>query len=155
MHSDGTEPEEGNEYNDLEHWLAGQDGNGAPLWDPQVGDTLIGTFLRYESRYSKKIGGDTKIAIIEDRHRQLHAVWLSRGVLAGEYERQDPKPGDDVGHKYHGWKEPRGAGKPYHNYTVRVMPNRGPAAPLAVVPPPPQPTPSSAPATRSDDDLPF
>jgi len=155
-------------FDDLEDWLADQDGSGAPLWDPQPGDTLTGVFLRYETRYSQKIGGQCKIAIIEDRGEDLHAVWLSRSVLASEYERQNPQAGDLVAPKYHGLQEPRGQGKAYHNYTVRVQPARAVTAPTA---PPPAATPSTpsqsrtavveaappqqAQGTQSDDDIPF
>jgi len=150
------------DFNELQGWLADQDGSGAELWNPAAGETLIGTFLRYETRYSPKLGGDTKVAIIEEAGSgDLYAVWLSRSVLASEYERQNPQEGDSIGHKYHGLKQPRGAGQAYHNYTVRVL--RGPggrppaAPPVAPSPPSLQAAPpvAATPGARSDDDLPW
>jgi len=153
------------DFDELEDWLDGQDGSGAPLWNPEPGDTLTGTFLRYEERYSQKIGAECKVAIIDERHtRELYAVWLTRSVLAREYERQDPQPGDGMGHKYHGLKEGRNGGKPYHSYTVRRMPGSGrpPSAPSVVPPPTPTPTPTPATAAATpgprqidDNDIPF
>jgi hypothetical protein len=158
------------EFDDLEGWLADQDGAGAELWNPDVGGILVGTFLRYEQRFSPKIGGECQVAIIEDRTRQLHAVWLSRSVLAGEYERQDPHAGDAVGHKYHGLKQGRGGGQPYHNYTVNVRRARpGLSQVITTAPPstpptssspssPPLPPPPSMPtptAPANDDELPW
>jgi hypothetical protein len=147
---------------DLDSWLDDQDGSGPPLWDPQVGDKLVGTFLRYETRYSTKIGDDCPVAIIEEpRTRQLHTVWLTRNVLANEYKNQNPQPGDIIAHRYHGQKEPRGGGRPYHNYTVRVVPASRPPSSAPSAPPPPQvittapPTPPPAPAAGSDDELPL
>jgi hypothetical protein len=164
MHSDSNDHDD---FDELQGWLEDQDGSGAELWDPQVDETLVGTFLRYEQRYSPKIGGECKVAIIEDRAQQLHAVWLSRSVLASAYERENPEPGDGMGHKYHGMKQPRGAGQAYHNYTVRKL--RAPGGhppPTPVSPPsstpPSAPTPTAVPApaatapgARSDDDIPF
>jgi len=150
------------DFDELEGWLADQDGSGAELWNPEPDEVLVGVFLRYEQRYSPKIGGECQVAIIEDRDKQLHAVWLSRSVLKSAYEREDPQPGDGMGHKYHGMKQPRGAGQPYHNYTVRKLRGAGGAVaavasqPMSATPVTPAPARvAAAPRARSDDDLPW
>lgn len=157
-----TRDDSDDEFEEMQDWLDDQDGSGAEMWNPDVGGTLIGTFLRYESRFSAKVGGDCKVAIVQEaRTGDLYAVWLTRSVLASEYERQAPREGDRIGHKYFGKKDSRSGGQPYHNYTVTVRRAPGGSSPATspATPPPPSPAPVPVGASTGkdgdDDEIPF
>jgi hypothetical protein len=149
---DGDEEDDDDEFDSLRDFLEGQDGSGPPLWDPAPNEVLIGTFLRFETRYSPKIGSDCKVAIIQEPSGGLHSVWLTRSVLASSYERLSPREGDRMGHKYHGLQKPRGGGPEYHNYTVTLKrrDDRGGGAARGV------PVAPGGPSSRpEDEELPF
>jgi hypothetical protein len=141
-----------NDHNDdLDHLLKRAEadtGEPPPYWDPQPGDTLVGT-LRFYTEGTTSVG-DRKIAVIEQYPSgELISVWLSRSVLASEFERQQPQPGDGIGLKYVGLKAPRRpGGSEYHLYKLWVS-RHTPA------PNPPGAPRSSAPTGGSDDDLPW
>jgi hypothetical protein len=130
--------------------MGDDDGSPPPLWDPDEGEQLLGTLVRYETRFSQKMNGDVRVAVVEDIDSDdTWSVFLSRSVLKNEFDKQSPRPGDTVGIKYHGRKTARNGGMEYHHYSLRVA--RAPGSP---------PPPSSGPSTAAgddplDDDMPF
>jgi hypothetical protein len=97
------------------------DGAGADLWDPQPGEFLIAEFRHFESRYSKKMNDDVRVAIVRELDtNKLFAIWLSREVLRSEFERKSPREGDIVGVKYFGRKKNADGTDGYHRYSLEV-----------------------------------
>ncbi len=56
---------------------------------------------------------------LQDDGRRV-GVWANRTVLRNEIEKLKPQWGELIGIKYLGEQEPKGGGKPFHAYTVRV-----------------------------------
>jgi hypothetical protein len=104
-------------------------GDGGELWNPEVGEFLVAEFLRYESRYSKKMNSDVKVAVARELDtNKLWSIWLSREVLRSEFERKAPRDGDLIGVKYHGRKVNSDGSEGYHRYSLEVdRLGRGPA----------------------------
>jgi hypothetical protein len=113
--------------------------NGSPpeLWNPSEGEYLVATFVRYETRYSKKMNADVNVAVVYDEEADTWwSVWLSREVLKREFERQAPREGDLCGIKYHGRKRMPDGTDGYHRYSMQVRrdPDVGvPAVPVSTL----------------------
>ena len=80
---------------DLERELAADD-EDPEAWRPQVGDTLIGTLVRFSDGQTPH--GDRRILIVEDEATgRLVAVWLNHVVLRQKIEKLNPQPGERIG----------------------------------------------------------
>jgi len=66
-----------------------------PSWKPHPGDTLRGTFIRWET-VTGNLERQHKIAIVEDRAGVRHSIWCSPIVLRAEMKRARPQPGDAI-----------------------------------------------------------
>lgn len=151
--------------------MENDDGSPPELWNPEPGEFLVATFVRYETRYSKKMNADVQVAVVYDEEADTRwSIWLSREVLKREFERQAPREGDMLGIRYHGRKQMPDGSDGYHRYSVQVDrdPGRGtPAVPVAApssspttsAPSAPQPAVAVAPmapnGTSDDDELPW
>lgn len=104
----------------LRRQMDDDNGDAPPFWDPEPGETIIGTVIRYEDRQTKV--GPCRVAVIEDVETdEPVSVWLSRMVLKNEFEKQSPRIGDTVGLKFHGERETRRGDSTYFHYTLRVV----------------------------------
>ena len=93
-------------------------------WYPDEGEVLVGELLHYSSAPTRY--GTMRIAVIREEETGGEvSVWLSRRVLQVQFEKEDPKPGDQVGIKFHGSRKSK-KGRAFFDYTVAV--ERAPSA---------------------------
>jgi hypothetical protein len=101
--------------------MQADDGSPPELWNPVPDEYLVATFVRYETRWSKKMNADVEVAVVYDEEADVWwSIWLSREVLKREFERQAPREGDLLGIKYFGRKRLPDGTEGYHRYSVRV-----------------------------------
>ena len=100
---------------DLEAELDRHDGQRIPSWEPEPGEKVVGTLLRYESRQTQY--GDTQVAVIDrEDGRGLLGIWTSAVMLRNAFDREQPRPGDQIGVKFLGYPE----GKRYKSFALVV-----------------------------------
>jgi hypothetical protein len=104
----------------LRQQMADDDGVPAQMWDPEPGESLLAEVLRYEERTTKV--GPCRVAVVREIDTDDEwSVWLSRSVLRNEFDKQEPRPGDKIGLKFHGEKSTRNGQSTYFLYTLRVI----------------------------------
>jgi hypothetical protein len=64
-------------------------------WMPEPGDELVGTFRGLSSGPTRR-GETHQIALVEDEAGKTQGVWLFYRVLADQFAKADPKPGDSI-----------------------------------------------------------
>ena len=64
-------------------------------WMPEPGDELVGTFRGLSSGPTRR-GETHQIALVEDEAGKTHGVWLFYRVLADQFAKADPNPGDPI-----------------------------------------------------------
>ena len=99
---------------DLRAELEGDMGTDPVIWEPEPGDILVGTFIRYER--GEWNHNDTSIALIEDETGRYIFVWLASAVLNNEFQKLSPRRGDRVAIKCFGPIE----GVSYRGYRLIV-----------------------------------
>jgi hypothetical protein len=86
-----------------------------PTWEPQPGETLVGTIAGYMSKTTKH--GPARQAIVEREDGSGRIiVWITAAVLKSAFEEQRPRRGDRVAIRYNG----RHPTKAYHLYALIV-----------------------------------
>lgn len=85
----------------------------APAWEPDEGDSLIGTVVDVTERDGAY--GAYPIVTLRTEAGDELAVHAFHEVLQGELAKVAPKPGDELGIRYVGKHPERG----YHRYRVR------------------------------------
>jgi hypothetical protein len=140
------------------------DGEWPERWAPEPGDMIVGQLVRYDGPIETEYGPGHVAVILDEDSGAERSVWLLETVLVNEFAALAPDPGERVGVKYMGLKTPKGGGKPYKNYVVRVQRQgqgaynpfrQRPSSPESPTsPPPPSPSasyegPTGAPARPS------
>lgn len=106
---------------------AEQNETHAGTWFPdQIGDSLVGVFLRYEVTPNNKV-----LALIKPEGDQPEVgVWMVNKVLRSRFEELLPAPGERIGIRYTGTRVSREGGFTYRTWLV-VMPDRAPEGGVA------------------------
>jgi hypothetical protein len=86
------------------------------LWEPQVGDCLIGEL--FDKRIVKSQFGDQEQFIVRDEHGALTAYWLNQ-YIEQQLRAQGAQYGSIIAVSYLG-KGETNSGKKYHRYGVMV-----------------------------------
>ncbi len=98
---------------------------GAPIWDPQEGETLAGTVS--EVRTVDTRHGPTVLLTVTPISEDGEigdpvALWCGRKHLARQIADLAPRPGDEIAIKYHGLQEPaKAGGQAWNGYTVLLQ----------------------------------
>lgn len=133
--------------NDLRSALSSFDGTFPDNWEPEAGDMIVGTIVRYGEGPRTKFGKSFVVTIHDTATDRDWSVWLSQTTLKNEFRRLNPQVGEQVGIKYFG-KRTSADGVEYHAY--KVITDRKQDA-LSMLGPEPEPEI----ADGEDDGLPF
>lgn len=92
----------------------------AELWKPEEGDTLVGTIVEIDQRDSDYGHGQYPIITVAREDGLEFAFHAFHSVAKNELARLEPVTGEKIGIKYLGEKTPKGGGKAYKSYRIKI-----------------------------------